>query len=98
HRRTWRAAGLDAHDTFEWSLGAEIGRPSLPLRVGVRRGRVPFGPGAEAPTELGLAAGTGFRFSGGRGIVDIGVERLEREGGGLSERVWTALVGITVRP
>ena len=28
----------------------------------------------------------------------FGVERLERRGGGLTERVWTALVGITVRP
>lgn len=96
---SWSAArGLPAHDVFAWSLGVEVGRPSLPLRLGVRGGDLPFGPGAEPPRETGVSLGTGFRFSGGRGIVDLGVERLTREGGGLEERVWTVLVGITVRP
>lgn len=98
--RFWAGAGagVDAHDTFGWSAGAELGREALPLRLGVRGGRLPFGPGARAPTEFGAAVGTGFRFSEGRGLIDVGVERLERRGSGLRERVWTFLFGVTVRP
>jgi hypothetical protein len=90
--------GLPSHDTFGWSAGLEVGRPTLPLRLGVRGGQLPFGPGAEAPEEFAVAAGTGFRFSTGRAMIDLGVERVEREGGGLRERSWNVLVGITVRP
>jgi hypothetical protein len=96
---SWSTAqGLSSHDTFAWSVGAEIGRPAFPLRVGVRGGTLAFGPGVQPPKEVGVAVGMGFRFSGGRGVVDLGVERLEREGGGLKERTWGLLVGITVRP
>jgi hypothetical protein len=95
--RKWGTAGPNAHDTFNWSLGGEIGPPGSPLRVGVRGGQLPFGIG-KAPTEFGLAAGLGRTFSGGRGRLDFGLERLERKGPGLSERVWTLLLGLTVRP
>ena len=37
-------------------------------------------------------------FAEGRGIIDFGVERLQRSGGGLEERVWTFLLGLTIRP
>lgn len=87
----------NTHDTFNWSLGAEIGPFSSPLRVGVRGGQLPFGVG-KTPTEVGYSAGLGRQFSGGRGRLDIGLERLDRKGTGLSERVWTFLVGLTVRP
>jgi hypothetical protein len=66
--------------------------------LGVRGGQFPFGPGAEAPEELAVTAGAGVVFSGGRGVIDLGLERLERKGGGLTERVWTVLIGISVRP
>lgn len=95
---SWSGAGVNAHDTFSWSAGLEVGRPTMPFRFGVRGGDLAFGPGAAAPTELGFAAGVGFRFSGGRGVIDLGLERLDREGGGLNERVWTVLVGVSVRP
>lgn len=95
--RKWEGAGPNSHDTFNWSLGAEVGGSGSPLRLGVRGGRLPFGVG-EAPTEFGLAGGLGKQFSGGRGRLDFGVERLERKGGGLRERVWTFLLGLTVRP
>jgi hypothetical protein len=98
---SWGSAeglGLPSHDTFAWSAGLEVGRPTLPLRLGVRGGQLPFGPGAEAPDEYAAALGTGFRFSNGRAMIDLGLERVEREGGGLRERSWNVLVGITVRP
>lgn len=96
--RFWAGAGPTSRDIFTWSLGAELGSPSTAVRFGARGGKVPFGPGGTAPTEFGVAAGLGKQFSGGRGRLDIGLERLERQGGGLTERVWTFLMGLTVRP
>jgi hypothetical protein len=87
----------NAHDTFNWSLGGEIGSPASPFRLGLRGGQLPFGVG-KAPTEFGYSAGLGRQFSGGRGRLDIGIERLQRTGAGLTERVWTVLLGLTVRP
>lgn len=97
--RSWGGAGgpANAHNTFGWSLGAEIGSAGSPLRLGVRGGTMPFGVG-EAPTEFAVAAGVGKQFSGGRGRLDFGLERLSRKGGGMTERVWTLLLGLTVRP
>ncbi|MGH7673139.1 MAG: hypothetical protein ACREMC_09570, partial [Gemmatimonadales bacterium] len=96
--RFWAGAGPDAYDTFSWSVGAELGSLAAPVRFGMRGGELPFGPGGAAPTEFALAAGVGRQFSGGRGRLDFGVERLERKGAGLTERVWTLLLGLTVRP
>jgi hypothetical protein len=87
----------NAHDTFNWSLGAEIGSAAAPFRFGLRGGQLPFGVG-KTPTEVGYSAGLGRQFAGGRGRLDIGLERLQRGGTGLDERVWTVLVGLTVRP
>lgn len=96
--RSWARSGPGAFDTWSWSGGAEIGSGRMPLRLGVRGGQLPFGPGTTAPTEFAAAAGTGRTFAQGRASLDLGVERLERKGTGLTERVWTVLVGITVRP
>jgi len=96
--RNWGRAGLNAHDTFTWSFGTELGSLTSPVRFGVRGGQLAFGPGAKAPTEFGLSTGIGKQFSGGRGRLDFGLERLERKGAGLTERVWTVLLGLTVRP
>lgn len=98
----WRNWGsvqsiANAHDTFNWSVGAEIGPPASPFRFGARGGQLPFGIG-KTPTEVGYSAGLGRQFSGGRGRLDIGLERLQRSGTGLNERVWTVLLGLTVRP
>ena len=97
--RNWSVAGAsaNAHDTFNWSLGAELGSPSAPIRFGLRGGKLPFGVG-EAPSEVGYSAGLGRQFSGGRGRLDIGLERLHRKGNGVTEGVWTLLLGLTVRP
>jgi hypothetical protein len=96
-RQSWSSAGADAYDVVNWSVGGELGR-STPLRLGVRGGRMPFGPGGRAPREFGIAGGTGARFSEGRGIIDLTLEHLSRSGVGLRERVWTLLIGVTVRP
>jgi len=99
---TWRNWGAvqsiaNAHDTFSWSLGAEIGSPAAPFRFGVRSGQLPFGVG-KTPTEMGYSGGLGRQFAGGRGRLDIGLERLQRRGTGLTEGVWTFMLGLTVRP
>ena len=95
----WSTAGpaANAHDTFNWSVGAEIGSVNQPFRVGARGGQLPFGLDG-APTEVGYSAGLGRQFAGGRGKIDLGVERLQRKGTGLTEKVWTMLLGVTVRP
>ncbi len=97
-RRGWAKAVAGSFNTLSWSAGAELGGGPTPIRFGVRGGQLPFGPGTSAPTEVGVAAGTGRAFSAGRAVLDIGIERLQRKGGGLDERVWTFLVGLTVRP
>ena len=97
--RNWASvhATPDAHNTFNWSLGAELGSSAAPLRFGIRGGQLPFAVG-QPPTEVGFSGGVGRQFSGGRGRLDLGLERLERKGSGLTERVWTVLLGLTVRP
>lgn len=86
------------HDTFGWSIGAEAGSPGLPVRLGVRRDLMAFGPGPDAPTELGLTAGVARRFSDGRARLEVAIERMIRSGQGLEERLWTLDVGLVVRP
>lgn len=92
------ASPTAAFNTTNWAVGGEFGRASLPVRLGIRGGQMPFGPGPSAPTQLGISAGTGFTFSQGRGILDFGIEHLRRTGGGLTENSWTLLAGLTVRP
>ncbi len=96
--RSWSKAGAGAFDTWSWSAGAEFGSRRMPIRLGARGGQMPFGPGTKAPTETAASLGTGRAFAQGRALIDVGLERLERRGGGLTERVWTVLVGLTVRP
>lgn len=91
-------SGGGAFNTTDWAFGGQFGRAALPLRLGVRGGDMPFGPGPAAPKEFGISAGTGFTFAAGRGIIDLGLERLHRTGGGLVENDLSFLVGLTVRP
>lgn len=96
--QNWSVSGPRAFDVTQWTFGAELGQQGLPVRFGVRGGQLPFGPGPGAPKELGVSVGSGFRFSQGRGIVDVGLERLRRTGGGMTESGWTVLFGVSVRP
>jgi len=95
--QSWADAGQYAHNTTNWSVGAELGN-RRPLRLGARGGRMPFSPAGAAPQETGLSIGTGLWLRDGRGLIDLGLEHLQRTGAGLHETVWTALLGITVRP
>jgi len=95
--QSWSDAGQYAHNTTNWAVGAELGN-GLPLRLGARSGRLPFSPAGAAPREWGASVGTGLRLAGGRGLIDVGLEHLQRRAAGLTERVWTFLLGITVRP
>jgi hypothetical protein len=95
--QSWGGAGQYAHNTVNWAAGAELGN-KIPLRFGVRGGHMPFSPVGPAPREWGVAVGAGLWLRQGRGLIDFGLERLARSGAGLSERVWTAMLGITVRP
>jgi hypothetical protein len=96
--RAWSSAGAGAFDTWSWSAGAEFGSAGMPFRLGARGGQMPFGPDTEPPTEFAASAGLGRAFAQGRALIDLGLERLERRGSGVTERVWTVLVGLTVRP
>ena len=95
--RSWSRTGPTGFDTFNWTAGLELGR-ATPVRIGVRGGQLPFGAAGSAPTEWGVAAGTGRVLARGHGFLDIGVERLARDGSGLRERLWTLLLGLTIRP
>jgi hypothetical protein len=99
-RRSWWASAIDsgAFNTTDWSAGAELGSPRLPLRLGVRGAQLPFGPGGAAPRELAIAAGSGLSVARGLGVIDFTLERLRRTGAGLTETGWTVLVGLTLRP
>ena len=95
--RTWGNSIPTAHNTLNWSAGLELGT-HRPLRLGVRGGQMPFVPNGPAPRETGLSVGSGLVLAQGHGIIDYGVEYLQRKGGGLTEHVWTILLGFTVRP
>ncbi|HEY6223853.1 MAG TPA: hypothetical protein VIW26_08710 [Gemmatimonadales bacterium] len=98
-RSNWSVAvDSNAFNTTVWSAGGEIGSGRHPLRIGVRSGQLPFGPGTTAPKEFTIAAGTGVLFAQGRGIIDVSLERQRRTGSGLTETLWTGLFGVTVRP
>jgi hypothetical protein len=95
--RSWGSSGPDASNTITWSAGVELGVPGDGIRFGGRGGKLPFGPGGDGPTEWGLAAGIGRTFSGNHGVVDLGIERLVRDGGGLHETMWTVMFGLTIK-
>jgi len=98
-RSNWSvSADSNAFNTTVWAGGGEFGSGRHPLRIGVRSGQLPFGPGTTAPKEFTLSAGTGIVFAQGRGIIDVSLERQRRTGSGLTETLWTGLFGVTVRP
>jgi hypothetical protein len=96
----WAGWGVapGGNDTFGWSVGAETGSAILPIRVGVRRDQMAFGPGSDPPTEFGITAGVGRRFADDRASIELAIERVIRSGPGLDEHLWTFDVGLVVRP
>lgn len=96
--------GVGAEGTLDVAGGVEIirnvRRPEhLPIRVGIRRAELPFllQTGAQ-PTELGLAIGTGFRFSQDLGGIDLALERVRRtQGDAITETAWQFSLGVSLR-
>ena len=107
--RSWSDArgdllpGERARNTLEIGTGLELGGAAtatsrVPLRLGFRWAQLPFSPNREKPREIDLSIGTGLVFAGNRGLLDVAVERVFRDGAGVSERAWQVTVGMTVRP
>lgn len=95
---------IGARNTYEFAGGLEWLRnrrrsAHLPLRVGVRYAQLPYLlVQGQQPTELGVALGTGVRFAGDRGGIDLSVERIRREqGSNYRENAWVFSVGMSVR-
>jgi hypothetical protein len=111
--RTWSGAnsdlqgqgGVGARNTLELGAGIEVARnlrrpSSLPIRLGVRYGELPFPVVAgQRPREFSLAAGTGQRFAQDRAGIDFSVEHFWRsEGSPYKERALTIVFGLSIRP
>lgn len=97
--------GVGARNTMEWAVGVEWLRNRtnpfrFPLRLGVRHADLPF-PLEEGQTagEWMVAMGTGVRFAGGRGSLDLALERTWRsDGAAYRERGFMVSAGLGVRP
>jgi hypothetical protein len=100
------AGGPGAKSTLEINAGAEwVGdrkRPwRRPLRIGVRYAQLPFllEGVSDQPRETGISIGTGVRFAGQRGGLDVALERTWRSAGSdYKERAWLLVIGLSVRP
>lgn len=98
--------GLGARSTLElaggieWaSSGSNVAR--WPLRLGIRSSTLPFPLEAGGTgREVGVAIGTGALFGlGGRGGLDIALERVwRREGSAFREHGFLLSVGLSLRP
>ena len=91
-------------DTWEYGAGLEGRGPGLlgvdpALRVGYRSRTLPFGlPDGSEVSENGFTGGIGFPVAGGRGTLDLTIERLIRDAPGeASERAWVVGIGMLLR-
>jgi hypothetical protein len=111
--RTWSGANSDlqsqgapgAENTVELSAGGELVRNlrrpgTLPIRFGLRLAQLPFPVAADSrPRELGISLGTGSRFAQDRAAIDVALEHHWRsESSSYSERAFTLVFGLSVRP
>ncbi len=92
-----------AVDTWEVGSGLEItsgpgGGGKFPLRLGVRYAQLPFSPSNARPREWNFSVGTGAPFAANRAVIDIALERFQRDGAGARERGWYLTVGFTITP
>ena len=112
-RRNWSTAdqdlksqgGVGANNVYEVAGGIELLRdpknPSRgPWRLGAHYSTLPFPLiVGKQPHQFGISAGTGFRFTQGRGGFDFAVEQLWRsDGGDFKERATVVTLGISIRP
>ncbi len=107
--RGWSSAEGDfdvrtnAFDTWEIGTGVQLGGPEsgasrIPLRLGFRWAQLPFSATGDQPREFNLSVGTGLPFANNRALLDISLERIIRDGSGVSERAWYLSFGFAVSP
>jgi hypothetical protein len=91
-------------DSWEYGAGLEGRGPSLlgivpALRLGFRHSTLPYGlPDGSEVTENAFSGGLGFQIAGGRGTLDLTIERLVRDApGDVSERAWGIGFGMLLR-
>ena len=112
--RTWSGANSDileqggpgAKNTLELNAGVEYARDPRanwrrPIRLGVHYSQLPFllTAAGDQPTEFGISIGTGTRFAGQRGGIDLAIEKNWRSAGSdYQESGWLFIIGISVRP
>ncbi len=108
--RSWSRAQDDlpgtrtrAFDTWEVGSGLEItsgpgSGGKFPLRLGIRYAQLPFSPSNAQPREWNFSVGTGARFAANRAVIDVALERFQRDGAGASERGWYFVVGFMITP
>jgi hypothetical protein len=96
--------GVGARNTIEYSGGLQLVRNTrrpdhLPLRIGVRHAKLPFLlTEGQQPQELGISVGTGIRFAGDLGGIDLALERIQRDqAGSFKETAWQLSIGVSVR-
>lgn len=99
------SGGVTGSTSLTYGVGVEFARARLlgreaPLRLGYRRGELPFDSGAGAPTESVFAGGVGLALnptgSFVLGGVDLSVERGERRDSSLTESFWRGTVTLRV--
>lgn len=109
-RADWSVTSSDlsvgtAAATLRYGAGLELTRARLfgavaPLRVGYRRGGLPFDTGGGAPSESVVSGGLGLTFGDGSGFAaagaDLSVERGTRSDALLSESFWRATFSLRV--
>ncbi len=98
------ARGIDPHDSWDMSFGAESRGPrwfgyDIPVRAGARFRTLPFGtPDGGKVRETGISAGFGLPLARNRASADFAVERDMRRGPqNFRERAWTLSFGFLVR-
>lgn len=96
--------GIGAMNTYDLGAGVEIVRNlkqpgNQPIRFGVRYATLPFPLLAGVqPHEFGVSAGSGIRFTGGRGGLDLSLERIWRSAETFTEHNFVVTLGISLRP
>ncbi len=97
--------GIGAENVHEMSGGIELLRDPKnpghrPWRMGGYYATLPFPIRAgRQPHEFGISAGTGVRFTSGRGGFDLALQRLWRsDGAGYTEKATVVTFGISIRP
>ncbi len=97
--------GLGSDNAYEVSGGIELIRDPKnpghrPWRFGGYYATLPFPVRAgRQPHEFGFAAGTGVRFTNGRGGLDVSLQQLWRsDGAGYTERATVVTFGFSIRP